>query len=120
MTLEFAELADRVAVMYAGFIVETAPVEEIFFRPRHRYTYALLQSLPSMETRSAESLASIGGIPPFLANLKPGCPFAPRCNAVVDKCLEENPPLVEVAENQLAACWNPVSESEWSKTAATL
>ena len=107
-----AELADRVAVMYAGFIVETAPVEDIFFRPKHRYTASLLKSLPAMEKRRGERLASIGGIPPFLANLKPGCPFANRCDAAIDRCTEENPLLTEMGENQFAACWNPVTEAE--------
>ena len=107
-----AELADRVAVMYAGFIVETGSVEDIFFRPKHRYTSLLLRALPSTERRRADTLASIGGLPPFLANLKPGCPFAPRCDAPVDRCLEENPALIEVSEDQLAACWNPVPAEE--------
>ena len=102
-----AELCDRVAVMYAGFIVETGTAEDIFFRPKHRYTSALLKSLPTMDKRSADELASISGIVPSLANLKPGCPFMNRCGAAVDKCGEENPTLEEMTKNHFAACWNP-------------
>ena len=104
-----AELCDRVAVMYAGFIVETAPVGEIFVNPKHRYTSLLLQSLPSMEGREADRLTSISGLPPSLANLKPGCPFAGRCDAPVDRCLEENPALMAVGDSHHAACWNTVT-----------
>tara|TARA_B100001750_G_C15462355_1_gene575063 strand:- start:149 stop:1129 length:981 start_codon:yes stop_codon:yes gene_type:complete len=103
-----AELCDRVAVMYAGFIVETGTADDIFFRPKHRYTSSLLKSLPTMDKRSADELASIPGIVPSLANLKPGCPFMNRCDSAVDKCGEENPLLEEMGKNHMAACWNPV------------
>ena len=104
-----AELCDRVAVMYAGFIVETAPVQEIFENPKHRYTAMLLRALPSMDRREADRLESIHGLPPHLANLKPGCPFAPRCDGPVDQCSEENPALIEVGSDHHAACWNPLT-----------
>lgn len=103
-----AELCDRVAVMYAGFIVETGTADDIFFRPKHRYTSSLLKSLPTMDKRSADELASIPGIVPSLANLQPGCPFMNRCDNAVDKCAEENPVLEEMGKNHMAACWNPV------------
>ena len=103
-----AELCDRVAVMYAGFIVETGTADDIFFRPKHRYTSSLLKSLPTMDKRSTDELASIPGIVPSLANLKPGCPFMNRCDSAVDKCAEENPVLEEMGKNHMAACWNPV------------
>ncbi len=103
-----AELCDRVAVMYAGLIVETGTADDIFFRPKHRYTSSLLKSLPTMDKRSADELASIPGIVPSLANLKPGCPFMNRCDSAVDKCAEENPLLEEMGKNHMAACWNPV------------
>ena len=106
-----AELADRVAVMYAGYIVEEAPVDDIFFRPKHRYTAALLESLPKVE-RKGTVLTAIGGMPPSLANLDAGCPFAPRCAAPVDRCREENPALMDMGENHIAACWNPPTEAE--------
>ena len=104
-----AELCDRVAVMYAGFVVEMAPIGEIFSNPRHRYTSLLLRSLPSMEGREADRLTSIAGLPPSLANLKSGCPFAGRCDAPVDRCLEENPTLMAVGHGHHAACWNTVT-----------
>ena len=103
-----AELCDRVAVMYAGFIVETGTADDIFFKPKHRYTSSLLKSLPTMDKRSTDELASIPGIVPSLANLKPGCPFMNRCDSAVDKCAEENPLLEEMGKNHMAACWNPV------------
>jgi len=106
-----AELADRVAVMYAGYIVEEAPVEDIFFRPKHRYTAALLESLPKVESKGG-TLTAIIGMPPSLANLAPGCPFADRCAAPVDRCREENPPLMDMDENHISACWNPPTEAE--------
>lgn len=105
-----AELADKVAVMYAGYIVEEAPVDEIFFRPKHRYTEALLKSLPTVEGKGG-ALTAIGGMPPSLATLGVGCPFAPRCDGAIDKCNEENPSLMEMGENHIAACWNPPTES---------
>jgi oligopeptide/dipeptide ABC transporter ATP-binding protein len=96
--------------MYAGFIVETGTAEDIFFRPKHRYSSLLLRALPSTEKRRADTLASIGGLPPFLANLRPGCPFAPRCDGAIDRCLEDNPSLEEMGEHHMAACWNPTTE----------
>ena len=104
-----AELCDRVAVMYAGFIVETAPVQEIFESPKHRYTSLLLRALPSMVKRDADRLESIVGLPPHLANLKPGCPFAPRCDGPVDRCVVDNPSLIEMGTDHHAACWNPLN-----------
>jgi len=107
-----AELCDRVAVMYAGHIVETAPVDEIFASPKHRYTSLLLKSLPSMERRESARLTAIAGLPPSLANLKPGCPFARRCDAPVDRCLEENPELMETGDGHFAACWNTLADGQ--------
>ena len=107
-----AELCDRVAVMYAGHIVETGSVDEIFASPKHRYTSLLLKSLPSMERRESDRLTAIAGLPPSLANLKPGCPFARRCDAPVDRCLEENPELMETGEGHFAACWNTIKDGE--------
>ena len=100
-----AGLADRVIVMYAGFIVEDAMVNELYENPLHPYTAALLQSLPRMDGSTGERLENIEGVPPDLVNFPKGCPFAPRCKYVVDKCLEENPPLEEIASQHFAACW---------------
>jgi oligopeptide transport system ATP-binding protein len=104
-----AELADRVAVMYSGYVVETADVFDIFEAPHHPYTLMLLRSLPRLDIENVEKLASIPGAPPDLLTLPPGCPFAPRCAYVQERCRLENPPLAPVdrapAGGHLAACW---------------
>ena len=100
-----AGLAMRVIVMYAGFIVENALVDELYDNPRHPYTSALLASLPRMDGSVGEALESIEGLPPDLIQLPSGCPFAPRCKFTQDKCLVENPPLEEVAPGHSIACW---------------
>jgi oligopeptide/dipeptide ABC transporter ATP-binding protein len=88
-----AEVADRVAVMYAGQIVETATLEELFYDPQHPYTWGLLGSLARLDQPNPERLAQIAGQPPSLLNPPTGCRFAPRCPHVFDKCAEP-PPLV--------------------------
>ena len=87
-----AQTCDRVAVMYAGRIVEVAPVVELFRQPRHAYTLGLLNSVPSGGA-SREPLLPITGSPPDLTALPPGCPFAPRCTYATAECSEERPPL---------------------------
>ena len=100
-----AEVAHRVAVMYGGRIVETGPVEEIFKRPRHPYTVALLQSIPRIDTAEAR-LDPIPGQPPTSTDLPPGCPFQPRCAIGHDRaiCAAEDPALRPVGVMQRAAC----------------
>ncbi|RLC73457.1 MAG: peptide ABC transporter ATP-binding protein [Chloroflexi bacterium] len=101
-----AGLADKVIVMYAGYIVETAPVKELYGDPRHPYTIGLLGSLPRLDAHQSRRLVSIEGLPPDLIDLPPGCPFAPRCDYIIDRCLEENPPLEVVGpNNHRIACW---------------
>ncbi|MGH8915128.1 MAG: ABC transporter ATP-binding protein [Acidimicrobiia bacterium] len=107
-----AEACDRVAVMYAGRIVEQAPVVEIFDHPRHPYTRALLDSRPRPEPTSAR-LQSIDGQPPSLNDLPPGCRFAPRCPHVIDRCRSEYPPAFLAGEQHLAACWRS-EEAPWA------
>jgi oligopeptide/dipeptide ABC transporter ATP-binding protein len=99
-----ARMCDRVAVMYAGTIVETASVRELFQQPRHPYTIGLLNSVPRLDRR-VERLASIEGQPPALLNLPPGCRFAPRCYAAFDRCRAEAPEPIEVGDGHMAACW---------------
>jgi oligopeptide transport system ATP-binding protein len=107
-----ASLVDRIVVMYAGYIVEDASVEDLYANPRHPYTKALLQSLPRVDGSRDEKLDSIEGLPPDLATLPKGCPFAARCMYTKDKCWDENPPLVEHASGHKAACWVDVDTGE--------
>ena len=101
-----AELADRVVVMYAGFIVEEADVYDLYHDPRHPYTLALLDSLPSVDqSRAHERLATIPGSPPDGIALFAGCPLAPRCRFAVDRCLHQNPGLKRIGADHKAACW---------------
>jgi oligopeptide transport system ATP-binding protein len=100
-----AGMADRVLVMYAGFIVEEALVDDLYENPYHPYTLALLGALPRVDRRRDRRLNSIPGAPPNLLVEPHSCPFALRCTHVIDKCREENPPLVLVAPNHKAACW---------------
>jgi len=106
-----AGLVDRVNVMYAGYIVERGSVKDIYARPRHPYTIGLLGSLPRLDDASHGKLQSIEGLPPDLVSPPPGCPFAPRCDYVTDRCLTENPMLESVGLDHTAACWN-LSETE--------
>ena len=101
-----ARLADNVAVMYAGYIVEKAPIDELFARPAHPYTIGLLNSLPRLDARAKTKLQAIGGLPPNLASDIRGCPFAPRCAFATDRCRIENPVLAKVTAGRAVACWN--------------
>ncbi len=100
-----ASMADRVAVMYAGKIVEIGTAEDIFYRPAHPYTRALLRSLPTTEMDRSIRLVSIAGTPPDLLNPPVGCGFASRCQNCMQICKAELPPQFEAGQNHLAACW---------------
>ena len=99
-----AEVADRVAVMYAGRIMEQAPVHELFALPRHPYTEALQQSIPRIDAPRPLHLASIGGVPPNPAALPVGCAFAPRCIYRLPICETLTPPLIEAGPGHWKAC----------------
>jgi oligopeptide/dipeptide ABC transporter ATP-binding protein len=99
-----SKICDRVAVMYAGRIVEMGPVRQIFTSPAHPYTQALLESIPRLGVR-ASRLTAIEGQPPDMARLPAGCAFAPRCPHVMDRCRVEAPPEFTVAEGQVNRCW---------------
>ena len=99
-----AKMCDRVAVMYAGKIVEQGDVRQIFNNPQHPYTEALINSVPKME-ENVERLYSIPGNPPNLWELETECSFADRCPKVMDKCREAYPPTYEIGQGQVAACW---------------
>lgn len=99
-----ARMCDRVAVMYAGRIVECAEVRQLFRHPRHPYTASLISAVPR-PGQWAERLLTIDGQPPALYALPPGCPFAPRCPRVEARCRAEYPPDVEVADGHRVSCW---------------
>ncbi|HKG17687.1 MAG TPA: ABC transporter ATP-binding protein [Solirubrobacteraceae bacterium] len=100
-----ARLADRVAVMYAGRLVETGTVDDVYGRPRMPYTLGLLGAIPRVDESGRGPLVPIEGAPPSLVDLPPGCPFAPRCPLVYDRCLEVEPALLAIGEaGQRAAC----------------
>ena len=107
-----AGIADRVAVMYGGFIVEQAPVKKLYSIPKHPYTRGLLSTLPKLEGERTERLESIKGQPPDLHNIPDSCPFAPRCTHVSEKCQNENPRLeMTDPEHQVACWWNKEKEN---------
>ena len=98
-----AGLADKMMVMYAGRVVETGAVEDLFYDPRHPYTFGLLHSTPHVETQGR--LTPIKGLPPNLTNLPTGCAFNPRCAFRMDKCLNERPALIVREHGRLSACF---------------
>jgi oligopeptide transport system ATP-binding protein len=100
-----AGLAERVIVMYAGYIVEEARVDDLYEDPRHPYTLALLAALPRADRRRGQRLKSIPGAPPNLLVESKGCPFAPRCELVAEQCWAANPALRSVATDHRTACW---------------
>ncbi len=99
-----AEMADMVAVMYAGRVVEMGPVEVIFTSPQHPYTEALLQSIPLLGMTQAQPLRVIRGMVPSALKATSGCRFAPRCDYTFDRCIAREPPLLNVGA-QTSACW---------------
>ena len=105
-----AGLADRVNVMYSGYIVEQAGVDGLYENPQHPYTHSLLKALPRVDQRRHHRLKSIPGAPPSLLVEPKGCPFAPRCEHVIERCHVENPPLMPVGLDHTAACWVDVEK----------
>jgi oligopeptide/dipeptide ABC transporter ATP-binding protein len=101
-----ARMCDRVAVMYAGQIVETAPVRELFHKPAHWYTVALIGGMPKLG-RKIERLISIPGSPPRLDSMPTGCRFAPRCQNAQAQCREAVPPITQVNNEHTVQCWFP-------------
>jgi oligopeptide transport system ATP-binding protein len=104
-----AELADRIIVMYAGFIVEEADVFQLFSNPLHPYTLSLLKSIPRVDKHIDDRLATIAGFPPDNLSLSPGCSFAPRCHYAVERCWVEIPLLEGVEHEHKIACWVDVT-----------
>ncbi len=108
-----AGLVDRVLVMYAGLIVEKAPVKELYKNPRHPYTLGLLRSLPRVDKSrvATERLIPIQGLPPDLIEMPPGCPFMPRCPYAISRCAAENPALESIGPEHEVACWVDVRDA---------
>jgi len=104
-----AGLADRVQVMYAGYVVEEALVKELYANPRHPYTLGLLQSIPRVDELRKERLQPIEGLPPDLIDLPAGCPFEARCAYALDKCRSDLPHLEPVSPGHRIACWVDVT-----------
>ena len=103
---------DRVAVMYGGRVMETAPTKDLFLNMRHPYTKALFESIPNIKNPSHTKLTVIPGRPPDLVSPPPGCKFAPRCPRANDRCLKEEPPLLSDGQpDHQFACWDPVEIS---------
>jgi oligopeptide/dipeptide ABC transporter ATP-binding protein len=99
-----AGMTDRVVVMYAGTVFETASTPELFARPGNPYTQGLLHSVPNPAAEPGAPLYQIPGSPPDVAHLPPGCPFAPRCSRAADVCRQQFPPFVELAPGHHSLC----------------
>jgi oligopeptide/dipeptide ABC transporter ATP-binding protein len=105
-----SQVSDRIAVMYAGNLVEMGEASEVFSKPMHPYTRGLLNAVPNLHSDRTQPLRTIEGTVPALSNLPPGCAFEPRCGSRIARCSESPPPLVEVAPGHLARC--PVTQLE--------
>ena len=105
-----ARYVDRVNVMYAGNLVETAPTDTIYAEPKHPYTLGLLASVPRLDSPRKETPRVIKGLPPNLAQLPKGCPFSPRCDYAMDRCREERPALEEVGMDHFRSCFYDASK----------
>jgi oligopeptide transport system ATP-binding protein len=105
-----ARYADRVCVMYAGRVVESGTALDIYEDPRHPYTLGLMASVPRLDDDARQRLVPIDGQPPDLANMPPGCAFAPRCGFVTDRCRQERPALQPVGNQHTKACFADVTQ----------
>jgi oligopeptide transport system ATP-binding protein len=105
-----AGLADRVLVMYAGYVVESADVKTLYKDTRHPYTLGLLGSIPRLDEGRRKALTPIEGVPPDLISIPSGCPFHPRCAYATDHCLQTMPDLRRVGEGHMVACWVDVPQ----------
>jgi oligopeptide/dipeptide ABC transporter ATP-binding protein len=111
-----AGMCERVNVMYAGTIVEAGTAEQVFAAPRHPYTLGLLQSVPRLDTGSAQKLQPIAGAPRNMLSAPDFCPFVPRCRYRTEVCGERLPALEPIDTGQRSACFNPVAVDEWKRS----
>ena len=100
-----ASMCERIAVMYAGHIVEYGSTDEIFYHPSHEYTKGLIGSIPKLTTEESERLVPIEGQPVDLLNPPAGCPFAPRCRSCMKVCLRRMPPKTQLSDTHYSYCW---------------
>ena len=100
-----ASMCEKIAVMYAGHIVEYGTTDEIFYQPGHEYTKGLINSIPKLNTAEHERLVPIEGTPVDLLNPPAGCPFAPRCKNCMKICLSKMPPRTELSDTHYTYCW---------------
>ncbi|MDE5938040.1 MAG: ABC transporter ATP-binding protein [Lachnospiraceae bacterium] len=100
-----ASMCERIAVMYAGRIVEYGTTDDIFYHPKHQYTKGLIRSIPRLDTKEHERLVPIEGTPVDMLNPPAGCPFAPRCDAAMQICLREMPPVTTFGDVHYTQCW---------------
>ena len=100
-----ANMCEKIAVMYAGHIVEYGTADEIFYNPSHEYTKGLIKSIPKLNAEKIERLVPIEGQPVDLLNPPAGCPFAPRCSECMKICLNKMPPKTELSDTHYSYCW---------------
>ena len=100
-----ANIAQKIAVMYSGIIVESGTCEDIFYRPRHPYTWALMNSVPRLDLDNKEQLVTIEGTIPDMIHPPKGCAFCPRCEEAMKICIEEQPPEMQMPDGHFASCW---------------
>ena len=112
-----ANMCEKIAVMYAGHIIEYGTTDDIFYNPKHEYTKGLLKSIPRLDAREHERLVPIEGTPVDMLNPPAGCPFAPRCKACMKICLREMPPVTNITDVHYTQCWMNQKE-EFEREAA--
>ena len=100
-----ANMCDKIAVMYAGHIIEYGTTDDIFYNPKHEYTKGLIRSIPRLDAKEHERLIPIEGTPVDMLNPPAGCPFAPRCDSCMKICLREKPPITNITEDHYTQCW---------------
>lgn len=106
-----ASMCNRIAVMYAGKVVEEGTTDEIFYNPKHEYTKGLLRSIPKIDSEKHEKLIPIDGTPVDMLNPPAGCPFAPRCEKCMRICLKRMPEFTQITQTHKSACWMLQKES---------